>query len=93
MNSIYRASNLGVSHQAELLGFNEPVLIDNLSPAQFAHGEQYVALPQPAPLPAPLPAVVVRPPSEVFAGQIHPAPELPVTYGLFQDFAPNNAMK
>lgn len=65
---------MGISHQAELLGYNHPVYIDNLAPS---FGEPIVALPQPAP------AVVVRPPSEVFAGQTHPAPELPVTYVFF----------
>lgn len=69
---------MGVSHQAELLGFNEPVYIDNLAPSSFASNEAVVALPQPAP------AVVVRSPSEVFGAQAHPAPELPVTYVLFK---------
>lgn len=71
INRVYRASNLGVSHQAELLGFNEPVYIDNLAPSL---AETVVAVPQPAP------AVVVRSPSEVFAGQAHATPEVPVTY-------------
>lgn len=70
-NSVYRASNLGVAHEAELLGFNEPVYINNLLPAgaAVAHSEPVLSLPQP---------VVVRTPSEVFGAQA-PALELPVT--------------
>lgn len=31
--SFYRASNLGVTHESELIGFPDPVIIENLQPA------------------------------------------------------------
>lgn len=73
---------MGITHQAELLGFNEPVIIENLAPASVASSEPIFAAPQP------IPALVVRPPSEVFGA--HPAPSLPVTYVFdFYDFTRN----
>lgn len=67
---------MGITHQAELLGFNEPVIIDNLAPASVASSEPVFSVPQHV-----APAVVVRTPSEVFGE--HPAPSVPVTYVLF----------
>lgn len=71
---------MGVSHQAELpLGFNEPVIIENLAPASIASSERVFAAPQPQQ------AIVVapiQPQSEIFAAHA-PAPALPVTYVFY----------
>lgn len=34
--SFYRASNLGVTHETELIGFPDPVIIENLQPAPLS---------------------------------------------------------
>lgn len=79
INSLYRASNLGITHEAPLFGYNDPVIIENLAPASVASAEPVFSVPEA------VPSLVVRTPSEVFGAQA-PAPALPVTYVFdFQD--------
>lgn len=64
---IYEATNAGVTHRAELIGFSSPVFISNL--------ESGAPAPAPALVPAPAPAPAPQPTQEAA-----PAPEnVPVT--------------
>lgn len=46
--STYEASNAGVTHKAELVGYSHPVVISNLDSAPAAVVQEPLAQPQPA---------------------------------------------
>lgn len=41
--SVYRARNLGVTHEAELIGYEHPVIIENLEPAPLSPVDVHVS--------------------------------------------------